>query len=810
MAMLKHDAQGFLIGDPVDLSDLVDRWKEIATDTKAIRSLVSKIAGALSVKTKSEPAARSQVTREARKVAEPNARESEKVIRIIPDNPRENQREERKPVAQPKHSPKEAVVRIIPEGSALAAAAPLAASIPTARRAGNAKADVSVATPTAGTNRKNRQVKEQEPAATPVRDARGRFVGKGGKGEGSESNTDFSSPLAGLALVQGVEKLADAVKGAGDDMGEADPAIAAMSEIAQPISRGFEFIGGFFGGDSKEEGLLRRISRTLTLFRKEETAFNKAQNKTLEEIEENSAQGTGDAHQQSRFSLKGILPAVGGLGASVLPALSMFAKRIPLLGGLIAGAGSLFDIWKNESDDTKTRAEKDAGTGKAVGKFGGAMGGMFAGAKLGAMAGTIAGPIGTALGTIVGGAAGMFFGDKAGSIIGEKIGSFVGYLREADIPGKITSAWEGLTAKIKSGWESALDTLSGIWEKGKDAVGEGLGQANNWIKEKTGVDIGAKLQGLVDKISAEDSVFSRIGNVFKNKTAEESAPDVPSHGEWRLGATSKKFESGNRGAGTISTGKGDHGGASYGTYQLSSTQGSVQKFIKEAGYEELFEGQKVGSKEFNETWKNLAKYDPTFAAEQRSFVKREYYDKAQEGLKEKGIDLSKRGRAVQDALWSTSVQFGSGGASNMFAKVLDGKNVEKMSDEEIVTALQDYKIQNNRKLFASSSGEVRRGTLNRAMAEKEQLVAMARTDQALKTAVRTPAVQSLQTAAAKAPAMPKVAATPAVSATLAADVPVGSLSSPKPVVVSLQGDVGQDVKDRGVAHIVTGGMTVAW
>lgn len=802
--MLKHDAQGFLVGDPVDLSDLVDRWKEIATDTKAIRSLVSKIAGALSVKSKPEPAARSQLTRATRKVAEPKARESEKIIRIIPDNRRQKQREEPKPFAQPNPTPKETVIRIVPEGSALASSAPLATAIPTARASEKKKSDVSTLTPAAENNHKKRPIRDQEPAVAPVRDARGRFIGKGGHKEGS-GDAAFSNPLAGMALAQGIEKIADAVKGAGDDMGEADPAIAAMSEIAQPISRGFELIGGL-GGDSKEEGLLRRIFRTLTLFRKDETAFNKAQNKTLEEIEENSAQGIGAAPQQSGFSLKGLLPSVGGLGATVLPALSTFAKRIPLLGGLIAGAGSLFDIWKNESDDSKTRAEKDAGTGKAVGKFGGAMGGMFAGAKLGAMAGTIAGPIGTALGTIVGGAAGMFFGDKAGSIIGEKIGGFVGYLRDADIPGQITSAWEGLTANIKSGWESALDTLSGIWEKGKDAVGEGLGQANNWIKERTGVDIGAKLQGVVDKITAEDSVFSRIGNVFKNN----SAPEVPSRGEWWLGSTSNRFESGNRGAGTISTGKGDHGGASYGTYQLSSTQGSVQKFIKDAGYEEFFKGKKAGSKEFNRTWTNLAKYDPTFAAEQHSFVKREYYDKAQQGLQEKGIDLSRRGRSVQDALWSTSVQFGADGASNMFAKVLDGKNIEKLSDEEIVTALQDYKIQNNRKLFASSSGEVRRGTLNRAMAEKEQLVAMARADQAFKTAVRTPAVQSLQTAAVKAPEMPKLAATPAVSATLAADVPVGSSGAPKPVVVSLQGEVGQDVKDRGVAHIVTGGMTLDW
>lgn len=42
---------------------------------------------------------------------------------------------------------------------------------------------------------------------------------------------------------------------------------------------------------------------------------------------------------------------------------------------------------------------------------------------------------------------------------------------------------------------------------------------------------------------------------------------------WHLGMTSARRESGGRGAETISTGKGDHGGVSYGTYQLSSKAG---------------------------------------------------------------------------------------------------------------------------------------------------------------------------------------------------------------------------------------------
>ncbi|HFO7914780.1 TPA: hypothetical protein ACHK1J_005692, partial [Escherichia coli] len=40
-----------------------------------------------------------------------------------------------------------------------------------------------------------------------------------------------------------------------------------------------------------------------------------------------------------------------------------------------------------------------------------------------------------------------------------------------------------------------------------------------------------------------------------------------SSGIWPLGKTSERYESGGRGPGVISSGKGDHGGVSYGMYQ---------------------------------------------------------------------------------------------------------------------------------------------------------------------------------------------------------------------------------------------------
>ena len=208
---------------------------------------------------------------------------------------------------------------------------------------------------------------------------------------------------------------------------------------------------------------------------------------------------------------------------------------------------------------------------------------------------------------------------------------------------------------------------------------------------------------------------------------------------WHLGQTSAQFETSNRGPGFISTGQGDLGGKSYGVYQLSSTQGSLAEYVNQSTkYGSEFKGLTPASAAFDAKWKEVAQRDPQgFSNDQHNFIKKEFFDVQNDTLKGRGIDLSDRGRAVQDMMWSTSVQFRNL-TPNVVANGLKEKfgedyQLSKLSDQQIVGAVQDYKLAHNNSLF-SGSPSLWPGLRDRATNEKGELVALANDEQALKKA----------------------------------------------------------------------------
>lgn len=157
-----------------------------------------------------------------------------------------------------------------------------------------------------------------------------------------------------------------------------------------------------------------------------------------------------------------------------------------------------------------------------------------------------------------------------------------------------------------------------------------------------------------------------------------------------LGSLSEKYESGGRGPATISTGKGDPGGVSYGTYQLSSKVGRADAFVKKY-YPQEFKDLKAGTPEFSKRWKELADREPEkLRANEHEYIKATHYDPQVNKLaKSVGLVVDKRSRAVQNAIWSTAVQHGPNTkiVETALTPLLKDRKIEAIDDETLLRAV---------------------------------------------------------------------------------------------------------------------------
>lgn len=361
-----------------------------------------------------------------------------------------------------------------------------------------------------------RMLRSSVPVALPGRDQAGRFS-RSGEGYG----TATSSAIASIG--DRLSRLSAATSGLED----ADPMVKAAREIAEPLQRGFEF----FRGD-KQTGLLKKIFAKLSVFHKDETVYNRATKETLEKIEKKpTSVSTAGA---PAFSLSSLL----GAGGALAKAGKGLLRRVPLLGALLAAVSAVGDIFTSESSG-QSRREKDRYAGSVLGGATGTIGGAIGGAA----AGAFAGPVGMIVGAVVG----SFLGDQAGQIIGDKFGGWVSDLREADLPGKISSAWDsavsGISAKFTEAWGKVKD-IGGLVTQ---VIGEQIGGVADYIKGVTGIDLKQQGAAWLDRTKANiggavnytkqaasslvDKTMQGVNWVAKNSTAGKAISKVAGFSE---------------------------------------------------------------------------------------------------------------------------------------------------------------------------------------------------------------------------------------------------------------------------------------
>lgn len=213
-------------------------------------------------------------------------------------------------------------------------------------------------------------------------------------------------------------------------------------------------------------------------------------------------------------------------------------------------------------------------------------------------------------------------------------------------------------------------------------------------------------------------------------TKTEISPNI------ELGSLSAKYEVGNRGSATVSTGIGDAGGASYGSYQMTSKPngGTVARFINQLDsfFKDKFQGLIPGSTIFTNTWKSLVANNPIdFKKLEHDFIKKTHYDVLVSKIfNETGIDINKHSNALQNVVWSTAVQHG--GNSSIVQKAFnntDGLDQLKSEfDRKLIEAIYNERGRKDRNgnlvYFGRNSLAVQKGVANRFINEKADALRM--------------------------------------------------------------------------------------
>jgi|GEM_PF-6868450 len=635
------------------------------------------------------------------------------------------------------------------------------------------------------------------------RDSKGRFsAGSGGGKTGAE----------GSRLLDKLGGAADALKGLASGSGQMDPAMAAVREVRDvvaPIGRGaFALLGRT--GAQKKERWQQKIWKLLTNIEKKPPGsvvvggassggginIGLGRGGLLGGLLKGGGGMLGGLFKRGGGLLKGAGGLLGGLlkgGGGALKGAGGLLKRIPILGTLLAGGGALASIFGSDDPSksaNENRTEKYKGVGGSVGMVGGGM--------LGAVLGSALGPVGT----VVGG----YLGSMAGELIGEKVGAWTKTLVDSDVPGMIGKGWEGFVSFAKDGWKTVMEGAGTLWDGAKNAAkvaadkaAELGNKANVAIKNTTGIDVKKTVQDTAAKVAD-------AGITAKNKAVEVGGKAVDAAKAGAVAANS--FVAENAPKLVPNTVK-----------RLIETAGTKRVYETADGQTETRTGGSVSWRNNNPgnlKFENSESADPTVKSRRTKAQALAAAQSRYDGV----VDLDQWGNAI----FATEDK-GRAAKSALLKGAHGGKTVEEMLPKY---AISDYSGKANHAAYAAGIyktgdaqgvdlrgkkiGDLKPAEMN-ALLDGMKKVEGYRVGGVATAGLGAPSGQRVPSAtvtAGGAPVLAQAGVPSSVPTKLPAmpevNIPAPSTEKDRPLAVSIRQPIGQDVGDRGIAHIVSGGM----
>lgn len=376
------------------------------------------------------------------------------------------------------------------------------------------------------------------------------------------------------------------------------------------------------------------------------------------------------------------------------------AKRIPFIGAAVSAADGIYQAKKINDDDTLSDEEKKKAQVANATQTGGAAAGATAGAWAGGIIGSIIPGAGTAIGAALGGLLGGYLGDKIGGLVAEKITDETDSAIEEDRKRREQEDAQATLLDNPVASKYSAPIFMPLALGGASPTGNAAGFNYGW-----GGGGPARYPGQTSQ---------RANDIAKKVLSSE-----------KIGGVSEQFESGGRGVGTVSSGAGDYGGVSYGKHQLASANGSMSQFLASPEAKNIaadFNGLTPGTAQFNERYREVAgtRTKEMEDAQYQYLVRTHYAPTAEKLEKNLGIDMDKKGRAFKEMVYSTSMQYG-GNAAAKIQRALNGKDINSMTEEEMIEAVQKDKYANVQNDFRSSSPQVQQGVAARTLKEMEVL-----------------------------------------------------------------------------------------